>query len=145
MTATENATAGGPSMWTRIILPANVFNTACADIKTMKDAGFNFQKPEVKEAGLRSLYLVGMAFAGLVIAKTLWDLAWTALSVAITLGVSGTVYLVSRDRFEKSRGEKGAIAELSEQSSNFMQTGKNVQEALTLASQMNVKPAEGNS
>lgn len=100
--------------WKRLLVPTDFVSTVRDDVSNIAFSCLNFQDEKVKAAGKRAICAFGMAIAVLMLGVTAWNLFWYSVSISIKVGVCAGIYLICRDIFERSKGEKGSFAELSE-------------------------------
>ncbi len=123
-------TSGAGFSWTEFFIPTNVIRVVKEDIPTVYGAGLNFQDEKIKAAAKRTLCLLGMVIGSLVLGKIAWDLFWASISLTIKIAISAGTLLFCRDYIERSYGEKGSIAKLSEKGSALIEQQENITSAL---------------
>lgn len=96
------------------LLPTDFVDNFKEDINLISAAGFSFQDEKVKEAAKRALCSLGLAIGAVILAVTGWNLIWYTLGLVTKIAVGAGLYILCRDILERSKREKGIIAELAD-------------------------------
>lgn len=112
--------------YTGLFVPTNFIGTLKEDYSTISASGLNFQDEKVKAAAKRILLAFGMLMA----ACMLVNIACNYVVLAIKMAITTVIYLIFRDLFERSRGDKGTIATLQENANGVLEKRGDVWNAI---------------